>query len=118
MKIYRFDKETGTPLEEHGSSAANISNIASINEPSSVKCIHLEANGLVGSHPAESAQILLVVQGEGHLRGEGAIRTPIRAGQAVYWERGEWHETSTDSGMMAIVIEGEDLDPGMLVQEE
>lgn len=117
MKIYRFDRETGTPIDEHGSTAAAISTIASLNEPASVKCIHIEPKGLVGSHPAVNPQLLLVVQGNGYLRGEGAIRTPIKAGQAVHWDRGEWHETSTDSGLVAIVIESATLDPSQYMTE-
>lgn len=118
MKIYSFKRETGTPIDEHGSTKSMVTHIASLNKSASVKCIYIEADGLVGSHPAESPQLFLVVQGEGYLRGEGSIRTPIQAGQAVRWDQGEWHETSTDSGMMAIVIENEDLDTGQLVPEE
>jgi quercetin dioxygenase-like cupin family protein len=117
MKIYRFDRETAKSIEEHGSTAATISDIISLQEPASVKCIHIEANGLVGSHPAVNPQLFLVVEGEGYLRGEGAIRTPIQAGQAVHWDKGEWHETSSENGMLAIVIEGPAMEPGQFMPE-
>jgi quercetin dioxygenase-like cupin family protein len=117
MKIFGFDSDTGRLIEEHGSTEATISKIADLIAPASIKCIYLKDNGLIGSHPAKSSQLFLVVQGQGYLRGEGAIRTPINAGQAVYWKRGEWHETSTDSGMMAIVIESEELDPSQFMTE-
>jgi quercetin dioxygenase-like cupin family protein len=117
MKIFSFDRHTGIPIEEHGSAEATISKLTNLNAPASIRCLYLNNNGLLGSHPAKSPQLFLVVQGEGYLRGEGAIRTPIRAGQAVYWDRGEWHEASTDSGMTAIVIESEELDPGLFMAE-
>jgi hypothetical protein len=34
---------------------------------------------------------------------------PIEAGQAAFWERGDYHEAGTDRGMVAIVVEGDDL---------
>ena len=117
MNIYRFDRETGKPIQQHGSNEAFITAIANLDSPTSIRCIHLQPNGLVGSHPAETKQLVLVVQGEGYLRGEGAMRTPIRAGQAVLWEEGEWHETSTDDGLIAIVIESPAPQPDKLLPE-
>jgi quercetin dioxygenase-like cupin family protein len=117
MKIFSFNRDAGKPIEQLGSSAAMISTVARLNEPATVHCIHMEAEGLVGSHPAENPQIFMVVQGEGYFRGEGALRTPIQAGQAIYWDKGEWHETSTDTGMMAVVIESTALDPGEFMPE-
>jgi hypothetical protein len=43
------------------------------------------------------------------VRGEGAERVPIRAGQAAFWEPGERHEAGTEVGMTAIVVETEAL---------
>ena len=51
--------------------------------------------------------LFLVVQGEGWVHGEESDRTRIRAYQAAYWEKGEWHESGTETGMTAIIIEGE-----------
>jgi hypothetical protein len=39
-------------------------------------------------------------------------RVPIAAGQAVCWERGEEHETGIDTGLTAVVLEGDDLSVG------
>jgi hypothetical protein len=54
---------------------------------------------------------LLIVQGAGWVRGLSAERFPVAVGHAVDWEQDEWHETSTETGLMAIVIESESLDP-------
>ena len=32
-------------------------------------------------------------------------------GQAAFWQAGEWHETRTTSGLTAIIVEGERLNP-------
>ena len=37
------------------------------------------------------------------------------SGQAVFWEKGEFHETSTEKGLMAIVVESEELEQAILM---
>lgn len=37
----------------------------------------------------------------------------IGAGQAAFWAKGELHETSTEKGLMAIVIESDGLENGI-----
>ena len=57
-------------------------------------------------------QLLAVVEGEGWIRGNDDGRTPIRVGDAVFWEAGEWHETGSEAGMVALVIESARLAAG------
>lgn len=33
----------------------------------------------------------------------------------MFWEKGEFHETSTEHGLMAIVMEAEDLERAILM---
>jgi hypothetical protein len=35
----------------------------------------------------------------------------VQPGNAVFWEKDEWHETKTEQGLTAIVIESEELNP-------
>lgn len=37
----------------------------------------------------------------------------IGAGQAAFWAKGELHETNTEKGLMAIVIESDGLENGI-----
>jgi quercetin dioxygenase-like cupin family protein len=110
MRIYRFDAEVGRLIDLYGSKFVQ-SRIVHTTQPAHVSCMHLGPGGLVGYHPATVPQLFLVVQGEGWVRGEAPERRAITAGQAAFWEAGEWHESGTDMGMIAIVIEGEGLDP-------
>ena len=55
------------------------------------------------------------MQGEGWVRGEEEERTPIKSGTAAFWTAEEWHESGSDMGMVAIVIEGENLQPKKLL---
>jgi quercetin dioxygenase-like cupin family protein len=75
-------------------------------------CLHLPPGGLVGRHQAAARQLFCVVAGEGWVGGPDQERIPIAAGQAVCWERGEEHETGTETGLTAVVLEGDDLSVG------
>ncbi len=66
----------------------------------------LEPGGRIARHPAELPQVLAVLEGSARVNGE-----PLRAGQAVFWARGEEHETTTEGGATAVIIEGEGLEP-------
>lgn len=59
------------------------------------------------------SQLLLIVDGEGYVCGANKEKVKIGAGQAVFWEKGEFHETSTEKGLMAIVIESDGLENGI-----
>jgi hypothetical protein len=56
---------------------------------------------------ADSRQLLCVTVGSGWVAGADGIRAPITAGQAAAFERGEAHETGTETGLTAIVLEGD-----------
>lgn len=42
-------------------------------------------------------------------------KVKVEVGQAVFWEKGELHETSTEKGLMAIVMESENLEQAILM---
>ncbi len=77
--------------------------------------MHLENNGVIGYHQAIVPQLLLIVNGEGYVRNEIEDYYKIQAGDAVFWKKDEWHETKTDSGLTAIVIESEELNPSLFM---
>jgi hypothetical protein len=111
MKIYRFDATVGRKIDAFGSVNFVMSKVVHLTAEARVSCAHLGPNGKIGNHQTVVPQLLLVVQGAGWVRGEAADRIPIAVGHAVYWGQDEWHETITDTGLTAIVIEGESLDP-------
>jgi hypothetical protein len=114
LKIYRFDAKAGQPIGFFGSDFIQVG-IVRTPGAATVSCMYLAPQGLVGYHPATVPQLFVVVQGEGWARGQAPGRLPIAVGQAAFWEAGEWHETGTDTGLAAIVIEGEGLSPGQLM---
>lgn len=113
MEFYRFGKEAGKSITRFDSSFI-MSRIIHTEKPAHIGCMHLEANGVIGYHQAVVPQLLLVVAGEGYVRGEQPEYVRVGAGDAVYWAKGEWHETKTENGLTAIVIESDDLKPSLL----
>ena len=61
-------------------------------------------------HPATIPQVLAILEGSGEVSGAGGVVEPIAAGEAVFWHKGEEHETISVAGLTALIIEGENLD--------
>jgi quercetin dioxygenase-like cupin family protein len=115
MKIFRFDSGIGKKVDLYNSSGFTISRVAHLFDEAVVNCAYLDANGVIGHHQATIPQLFLVVQGQGWVRGESLERILIETGQAAYWEKGEWHESGTETGLTAVIIEGVNFDPAKLM---
>lgn len=111
MRIFRFDAAVGRPLTEFGSNDVVITPIMRTKVRMQASVMHLQPGGVVAYHPATVPQLFMIVQGEGWVRGEEPERTPIATGQASFWTPGENHESGSETGMIAVVLEGEDVDP-------
>lgn len=117
MKIFRFDPSVAQDRDDYGSTSIKLVQIAQLVNGLSIVCIHLGKNGKLAHHRTINNQLFLVVQGKGIVSGNNAITTPITAGQAAFWKAGEWHETTSQNGLMAIVLEGSDLNPSQFMEE-
>lgn len=114
MKIYQFTKEAGKKITKFDSDFV-MSRIAKTEKTALIGCMYLDENGVIGFHQAVIPQLLLIVSGEGWVRGEMDEYTKVHSGEAVFWDKGEWHETKTDTGLTAIVIESEELSTSLLL---
>ncbi|MBS4189690.1 cupin [Bacillus sp. FJAT-49705] len=110
MELFQFDKSSGKYIDHYNSNFI-MSRIVKTEKASQIGCMHLDANGIIGFHQAVVPQLLLVVNGEGWVRSDDGLKVKIKKGEAVFWEKGEGHETTTDKGLTAIVIESEELTP-------
>ena len=79
--------------------------------PFQAAVFRLAAGGRVARHPAEVPQILAVLDGSGEVSGSDGAPEAIAAGDAVFWAAGEEHETTTATGLTALIVEGEGLQP-------
>lgn len=113
MEFINF-KESGKMISKFNSDFI-ISRIIQTNKPTHIGCMHLDENGIVGYHQAVVPQLLLVLNGEGYVRNVKDEYFKVKSGDAVFLEKDEWHETKTNVGLTAIVIESEELTPELFM---
>jgi quercetin dioxygenase-like cupin family protein len=108
VQIFQFDRREKI-IDYHGSQGMHATRIAAGQGDVRLTCLALEPGGVIGTHPATIAQLLLVISGEGWTAGPDGERIPVAAGQAVRWDAGEVHTTGTDTGLTALAVEGAPL---------
>ena len=109
MKLFRFRREDGHAIAAYGSRGVTLSPLTeALARGAAVQaaCFRLDPGGVIGRHPATVPQILAVVEGTGWVSGPDGVEHEIGPGDAAFWDTGEEHETRTESGLTAIVIEG------------
>lgn len=110
METLRFGPERAHLINAHGSEGVTL---APLTEPIArdaavqAACFRLEPGGRIGRHPASVPQLLAVVSGSGWASGADGVLQALGPGDAVFWEAGEDHETGTEEGLTAIVLEGD-----------
>lgn len=129
MRLFSFEPNRGKPLTrwvdakgvphrvDPKTSKVVISPVFSSDGPSRFACFYIGPGGFMPRHPAVGPQLFAVVEGSGWVSGEGGGKTPIKAGQAAFWEDGESHESGTDEGMRVIVVEGSSFEPAAVMRE-
>lgn len=111
MQFYRFDREMRRDIQAFDSKNVGITPIIRKEGFTSAGCMHFDAGSVLGMHEAVGPQLFLVVDGEGWVRVEGEDKVPVSKGTACFWTAGENHESGSETGMAAIIIEGPDLNP-------
>ncbi|WP_408009901.1 cupin [Pseudalkalibacillus sp. A8] len=117
MELFQFNKEVGKKITKFDSDFI-MSRIIQTEKPAHIGCMHLDKNGIIGHHQAVVPQILLILNGGGYVKGAEEEYLKVKSGDAVFWEKDEWHETKTDTGLTAIVIESEELEPSVIMPKE
>ena len=79
--------------------------------PCQAAVFRLAPGGRILRHPASVPQVLAVLEGSGEVSGADGVFEPIGLGEAVFWARGEEHETRSAAGLTALILEGEGLEP-------
>jgi quercetin dioxygenase-like cupin family protein len=65
----------------------------------------LDPGGRIGRHRAVVDQVLVVVAGAARVAGEDQEWVEVGPGQMAIWRAGESHETRSDLGVVAIILE-------------
>jgi quercetin dioxygenase-like cupin family protein len=114
VERFRFDSEVAfAPREEllEGVTIAPLSHSIFAGAPFQAAVFRVAPGGRIARHPATFPQILAVLEGAGEVSGASGADEPIEAGEAVFWHAGEEHETKTPSGLTALIVEGDGLEP-------
>ena len=70
-----------------------------------VDVLKFEPGAVLGRHPTRLCQLFSVVSGSGWASGADGVRAPLLRDDTVLWESDEEHESGTDDGMVAVVVQ-------------
>jgi hypothetical protein len=109
VRIFAFEPTREiTRFDSHG---ATIGGVARASGAVRVSLLQLAADAFVGAHPAACPQLFLVVAGSGWARSGDEPRSPVAAGEAALWEVDEVHESGSDRGLTAVIVEADAIEP-------
>ncbi|OXS73057.1 cupin [Lysinibacillus sp. KCTC 33748] len=109
MKKYNFTQELANQINNYQSIDAFYTKIMKTVEPANIGFIYIEPGGVVGMHEAPVPQLFIVIQGEGWVCGEDQEKIILKAGEGVLWQTEEAHESGSQSGLTALVIQSEPI---------
>ena len=76
-----------------------------------VRVLRLGAGSRVAPHETGFGQLFVPIDGDGWV-SQGSDEVKIRVGQAAYFPRGVTHAKGSETGMVALMIQVDDLDLG------
>jgi len=121
MHLYQYGPDTARYITQYGSNFALTPIVrmtgmggSTVDASIQIICMHFGAGEVVGYHRATVPQLFLLVAGAGWVCGTERVRHAINPYEAAFWDTGEWHEAGSETGMTALVIEGEGIGPTLL----
>ncbi len=110
MRVLRLDAVPRRGVDSPGSAGFTVGALG-LTADAHLVVVRLRPRGVIGRHPAAGRQLLVVVSGDAVVSGSDGVPVEIGPGEAAVWEPNELHETRSESGLTALVVEG-DLDLG------
>ncbi|HKQ59518.1 MAG TPA: cupin domain-containing protein [Candidatus Eisenbacteria bacterium] len=111
VRVIGFSRAEARPIDAYASIAAASVALGDGAGAVHVHCIHIDAGGSIGEHTAGFDQLLLVVEGSGWVSGADGRRVPLRSGQGALIRSGETHAKGSETGMIAIMVQADRLEP-------
>ncbi|OLT10714.1 hypothetical protein BJF78_05270 [Pseudonocardia sp. CNS-139] len=105
MEIITLPADAVTRFGSTGVEIGPLAVFAAASGRTSVHVARLAPGGGIGRHPATGWQTFAVVAGAGWAAGGDGVRHPVAPGVAALWAPGEAHESGTDTGMVAVLVE-------------
>ena len=101
MERLSFGADVGfSPAEDllEGVTVAPLTGSIFRGAPFQVAVFRIAPGGRIVRHPALVPQLLAVLEGSGEVSGADGVPEAISAGDAVFWQEGEEHETTSAGG--------------------
>jgi hypothetical protein len=114
MRIIRLAEHPDHLIEKFGSSGFHLGHIG--RDVHSI-IVRIEPYGRIGRHPTEKSQLLMPLIGSALASGDDSVVAEIHPGEAVLWSDGESHETTTESGLLAVVLDGAGIAESLIHDE-
>ncbi len=111
MEIIDLTERDWLRVEEYENVGARAASVAFGRGDAYVRLLSLDAGGWVEPHEAGLGQLFVPIEGTGWV-SEGSERAAIRVGQAAYFSRGVIQAKGSDTGMIALLIQLDDLNLG------
>jgi quercetin dioxygenase-like cupin family protein len=116
MQIFRFDRDAADRITVYDSHDIGFVRVLKSIPQANAAVMYIDPGGVVGYHQAIGQQLFRVVQGTGRVTGTDRVHVSVAPGQAAFWIDGEWHESGSDAGMVAVLVEASSLDPAGFLQ--
>lgn len=110
IQIFHFNKHSANAIHHYNSLNAFYSKIMKTVEPTIIGFIYIEAGGVVGLHEAPVPQLFIVIEGQGWVCDDNRKKHFVKQGDGVFWHKGQAHESGSDKGLTALVIQATQLD--------
>lgn len=111
MQIRDIDEPALRTIRDFESRGAASAELATGEGESHLHLLRFEPGGRIGRHEAGFDQALVVLHGRGWAEGDDGVRRPISRGSVVFVEKGEVHAKGSESGMVALMIQVDELRP-------
>ncbi|WP_193605441.1 cupin domain-containing protein [Nocardioides dongkuii] len=106
MRVLTLGARAGRPVDAHGSRGFDVTGLG-ITAEAHLVTVRLRPGGVVGRHPAAARQLLVVLSGDAVVSGSHGDPVVLEPGQAAVWEPNELHETRSETGLVALLVEGD-----------
>ena len=94
MQVIGLDSYPGVAINGYGSVGASFARIADLGTGSAASVVRVAPDGVLGLHPAPKPQLMIVIHGDGSVRGDD--QASISSTQA--WPSGGMPASSTRPG--------------------
>ena len=113
MRVFSFSAVKGRHISAFGSQGVTVTSITKGPRSQQTAALHLEPNGILGSHKAIGDKLLIITSGTADVTTKSRTSKTsytLSPGDAILWRTGEVHGIQAGrDGLLGIILEGDNL---------